>query len=146
MSTDSVSGTLHLRFWTQFREHLDENYGHIKQKLLRPSRTWTTRWARVDSQFPFIALQAINKFGLASESQADHIAYFDLLRRMRDAIEREIGYRLDWQGEIQIASRVIRPPLTADPSDESDWPNQVEWAAKTLTDFDRVFRPRGEGT
>ena len=143
VSTDSVSGTLHLCFWTQFREHLDENYGHIKQKAPAAKPYMDYPVGKGGFSIPVYRSTSDKQVWVGLRiAGPDHIAYFDLLRQMRDAIEREIGYRLDWQGEIQNASRVIRPPLTADPSDESDWPNQVEWAAKTLADFDRVFRPR----
>lgn len=137
----TVGGLLHLRFWTQFCEHLDENYGHIKPKAptTRPYADYPVGKSGFSIPVYRSARDQQVWVGLRIAGP-DHSAYFGLLRQMKDVIEQKIGHQLDWQGQIQNASRAILG-IPADPSDESDWPRQAEWAAKTLAAFDRTFRP-----
>ena len=70
-------------------------------------------------------------------------AFFGLLRRQKDAIERELGYQLDWE-ELPEGqdSRISSYLDDVDPEDKADWPRQHEWLAKRLNDFHRVFSDR----
>ncbi len=70
-------------------------------------------------------------------------AFFGLLKRQKDAIERELGYTLEWEElpsrrDSQISSYLNE----VDPEDEADWPRQHEWLAKRLNDMHRVFAHR----
>jgi len=69
--------------------------------------------------------------------------YFALLRGQREAIERELGYNLEWQElpsrrDCRIASHLNN----VDPEAETEWPRQHEWLAKRLNDLHRVFSQR----
>jgi Domain of unknown function (DUF4268) len=66
--------------------------------------------------------------------------YLALLMRQKDAIERELGYVLEWEElpsrrDCRIASYLNE----VDPENEADWPRQHEWLAKRLNDMHRVF-------
>jgi hypothetical protein len=69
--------------------------------------------------------------------------YFRLLQDQKGAIERELGYPLDWEElpESQ-ASRILSCLGEVDPGDEADWPRQHEWLAKRLNEMHRVLAPR----
>jgi Domain of unknown function (DUF4268) len=70
-------------------------------------------------------------------------AFFGLLERQKDAIERDLGYPLLWEelpeGQDCRISCILNE---ADPTDDSDWPRQQEWLAKRLNDMHRVFARR----
>jgi hypothetical protein len=74
----------------------------------------------------------------------DHAkVFFGLLKRQKDAIEREFGYPLEWEelpagNDCRIASYLN----DVDPADKADWPRQHEWMAKRLNDMHRVFADR----
>ena len=70
-------------------------------------------------------------------------AFFGLLKRQKDAIERELGYPLEWE-ELPAGSdcRIASYLSNLDPEDKTDWPRQHEWMAKRLNDMHRVFADR----
>jgi len=70
-------------------------------------------------------------------------AYFGLLRPQKDAIERELGYRLEWEElPSRRDCRIATYLNEVDPEDEADWPRQHEWLAKRLNDMHRAFANR----
>lgn len=69
---------------------------------------------------------------------------FDRLRSQREAIENEIGRKLEWERlEERRACRIAAyfEPIAID-SPPDDLQNAMEWAIETLIQFDRVFRGR----
>jgi hypothetical protein len=70
-------------------------------------------------------------------------AFFGLLKRQKDAIERELGHQLAWE-ELPEGqdSRISSYLDDVDPDDKADWPRQHEWLAKRLNDMHRVFSDR----
>lgn len=69
--------------------------------------------------------------------------YFYLLREQQEAVEKELGYALEWE-ELpnRRDSRVAIYLRNVDPEDRSDWPRQHAWLAARLTDLHRVFSAR----
>jgi Domain of unknown function (DUF4268) len=70
-------------------------------------------------------------------------AFFHLLAAQKEAIERELGFALDWE-ELPEGqdSRISISLDDADPENEADWPRQHEWLAKRLNEMHRVLAPR----
>ncbi len=69
--------------------------------------------------------------------------FFALLKAQRDAIERELGFPLEWEDMPAYRDCRISAYLDeADPDDQSDWPRQHDWLAKRLNDMYRVFSRR----
>jgi hypothetical protein len=68
---------------------------------------------------------------------------FSLLKAQKDAIERELGYMLDWEELPEgLECRVSSSLSDADPTNKADWPRQHEWLAKRMNEMHRVFAPR----
>jgi hypothetical protein len=67
-------------------------------------------------------------------------AYFGLLRRQKEAIEKELGYPLEWE-ELPAGqdSRISACLVDASPKNTDDWKRQHEWLADKLNDMHRVF-------
>lgn len=70
-------------------------------------------------------------------------AFYGLLEKQRDAIEKELGYTLNWE-ELPAGqdSRISIYLDDADPRNEADWKRQHDWLADRLNDLHRVFAPR----
>jgi len=68
---------------------------------------------------------------------------FGLLRNQKAEIEKELGYRLEWE-ELPEARdcRIVCYLNDVDPADETDWPRQHEWLAKRLNELHQIFAPR----
>jgi hypothetical protein len=76
-------------------------------------------------------------------SLQDAKVYFYLLRQLREEIEAQLGYNLEWE-ELPDGrdSRVAVYLRDANPEDQSDWNRQHEWLAARLNDLHRAFSPR----
>jgi Domain of unknown function (DUF4268) len=70
-------------------------------------------------------------------------AFFHLLAAQKEAIERELGFSLDWE-ELPEGqdSRISISLDDADPENEADWPRQHEWLGTRLNEMHRVLAPR----
>jgi hypothetical protein len=70
-------------------------------------------------------------------------AYFGLLRRQKDAIERELGYPMVWEELPERQDSRISVYLDAtDPKSPDEWKRQHEWLADRLNDLHKVFSLR----
>ena len=70
-------------------------------------------------------------------------AFFGLLQRQKDAIERDLGYPLEWEElPARRDSRISCYLNEVEPEDSADWPRQHEWLAKRLNDMHRIFAHR----
>jgi Domain of unknown function (DUF4268) len=67
--------------------------------------------------------------------------FLALLRRQKEAVERELGYPLEWE-ELRRDCRISCNLNDVDPEDNSDSPRQHDWMAKRLNDMHRVFSRR----
>jgi len=69
--------------------------------------------------------------------------FFRLLQAQKDAIERDLGFHLQWE-ELPSGQdcRIAYYLNDADPEDKTDWPRQHEWLAKHLNAMQPVFAPR----
>ncbi len=74
---------------------------------------------------------------------AEAKANFHLLTKQKIAIERELGYPLEWE-ELPGGqdSRISLYHRDVDPEDEGDWLRQHGWLASTLNDLHRAFASR----
>lgn len=73
----------------------------------------------------------------------DAKAFFGLLKRQKDEIERELGYSLGWKELPKKRDcRIMSYCDHVDPMDEADWPRQHKWLAEHLNAMHRVFAPR----
>jgi hypothetical protein len=70
-------------------------------------------------------------------------SYFRQLEEQKEEIERELGYKLDWE-ELPEGkqSRIAIYLDDADPTNRADWPRQHEWLAKKINELHKVFAAR----
>jgi len=70
-------------------------------------------------------------------------AWFNLLQQDREAIERELGFPLEWEDlPARRDSRISVYLRDIDPEDRADWPRQHRWMADRLNELHRVFSQR----
>ena len=72
---------------------------------------------------------------------SDAAAHFRLLEQRREEIKGELG-ELEWRPLPDRKSSSIRLRKNADPMQQEDWPNQIDWMVSSLEGFDKTFRPR----
>jgi len=70
----------------------------------------------------------------------DNKPLFRFLRAQQEAIEHQLGGKLEWI-EAKKACRVVQRKENADIDDEATLPAQFEWLIDRSTTFDKVFGP-----
>ena len=68
-------------------------------------------------------------------------ARFQLLKRQREEIEKELG-DLEWRALPGKEQHIRLRRKNADPTQQEDWPKHLDWMVSTLEGFDRTFRRR----
>ncbi len=146
-----ISGTqnLQLRFWTAFREYLNEH-----SSILRPPKPYPCNWMSFAVGRSGFTLAAVTSFwnNEAGEwNKGELRAEFDLagdkakscypqLEADKSTIEAELGQPLIWNKSGAIIRIQFR--RDADLEDESQWPQYFAWLQEHLEQLNRTFRPR----
>lgn len=131
------------RYWAALGEVIERsNYG------IRPQKPLPQHWTNFSIGRSGMSLAATvnsleQRIGVElylSNSEAKE--QFKRLEQSKAQVETELGERLDWQQlPERKGARIVLYKQSVDPSDESDWANQHEWLANTLSKFNTVFRP-----
>lgn len=135
---------LQLEYWERFHEQLRSGGSHLKPNKPQPSafsgfaigrsHFWLEAVANIRDQR--IAVALIVEGG-------DSEAHFSLLLQEREAMENEIGHRLDWpEDSNSIRKRITLARPNSDPERRDQWDMQHQWLQEKLETFHRVFGPR----
>ena len=132
-------------YWTAFHSVLDEISGPVSGNRKPMPQSWMP-YPIGRTGFSLNPAMNLRNRQLRSElwiTGRNAKAFFHLLRRQKDAIERELSGDLKWQ-ELPAAnsSRIAIFLNDADPRDESDWRRQHQWLAARLNELHRVFANR----
>ncbi len=142
-----------LRYWTAFREVLLSAKGPAKPQKARPETYLTMAIGRsgfhlaagTNSRHSWIRAELYLDHGVLKKQAPyrDANAWFDALKREREAIERELDCSLEWEDlSTRGSCRLAAYNRGCDPTDEADWPRQHEWLADRLNRMHRVLAPR----
>lgn len=131
------------RYWEAFHRVLDSAKGDISgQRKPRPENWMSYSAGR--SGFGLLVSRNKHRKRIRASmylSGDSARAFFALLQREKDSIEREVGQQLVWR-EMRKECEIAAYLDDVDPDDESDWPRQHEWLAARLNKLHRVFSPR----
>jgi Domain of unknown function (DUF4268) len=132
-------------YWAALNSVLEANPGPIAGNRKPQPQSWMA-YSVGRSGFSIGPAMVIVKKEVRAElyiSGNSAKAFFGLLERQKEDIERELGYPLLWEELPEGQDCRISSTLNeADPTDDSDWPRQQEWLAKRLNDMHRVFARR----
>lgn len=134
-------------FWAQLMKRLETNGSTVRSKKPQ-AQGWmqfsvgrTDFWLEgtLNAQQRWISVDLFMR-------GADATTHFESLREQQESIEKELGEALDWRELPNRKSSSLRLSLKdVDPTNEDDWPRQIEWMAATLTRFHVTFAPRIRG-
>ena len=131
-------------FWTQLMTRLEKTDGPV-----RPKKPQAQGWipfsvgradfwleATLSAQQKWISVDLFMRGPAAA-------THFELLRDQQDGIEADLGEALDWRELPTRKSSSLRLYLKdVDPTQEVDWPRQIDWMALTLNRFHKTFTAR----
>lgn len=131
------------RYWAALNSKLDEVGGPVSGKRKPQPHSWMHykigRSQRIGGAMNIQRGQIRGEIYLRGTAAK---TFFRFLNKQQNEIERELGYRLDWQELPEGQDCRIAVHTDADPTDEADWPRQHDWLAQRINDMYRVFAPR----
>jgi hypothetical protein len=134
-----------LEFWEQFHEYVLEN-----SSIMHPQKACPCNWMNFSmgtSKAYLMALQKTDTDLLSVNLQInkgdDRLAIFNLLKQDSEAIESEVGGKLEWKEKPdKKRSNIILCNLDFDLKNKKEWTKQHQWMLETLEKFRAVFSSR----
>ena len=139
----SETGIRQRKYWGALQKALNDEKGPVSGNREPPPRRWM-RYPVGRTGFYLSATMKLSKNRIQTELYIfgdDAKAFFGLLKRQKDEIEKELGYSLGWE-EFRYSGSIASYCDPVDPMDEEDWPRQHKWLADRLNTMHRVFAPR----
>ena len=136
-----------LKYWTGLSEYMVEEGCSVKVPSMRPWRYNVFSIGRAGFSLETHLAPTRNEISIRLCIDLDNVAaYFYLLQKQQEAIEKAFGAPLEWD-ELpgNKRSRISLTKVDTDPLDENDWPHQHEWFTTQLEAFNTVFRERIRG-
>ena len=128
----SELGQQRFAYWQGFKEFLDRS--HSPLKIARDYASGYVAFQISESPFILVAYRSVHGPGVFVRVRADDLEGMrDALQPLRSEIGRICGASLIGPDDDPANGGWLRSPaLSADPTDESDWPRQFAWMADTL--------------
>jgi len=146
ISTEALTETktTQLEYWTSFREFLLENNSSIRPQKPLPQHWTNYNIGRAGFKLGALLNSRENRIGIEFYMGDENAkAYFSLLAEQKDAIEDELGFKLEWMKlPERKSSRILVNWNGKDPLDKIAWAEYHQWMKEKLEKFDLVFRPR----
>lgn len=146
-STSSRTKQLQLRFWTRLISDLARSAPNIRPQKPGPQHWLTTSIGHSGFKLNVTANTRDGRLGVELYlKDAEAKRRFSELLSMKNDIEGQLGFALDWQ-ELPEAT-ACRIEVRRDDSsieDESRWDEYCDWIGQRLVQMDRVFRPIVKG-
>lgn len=135
--------SMQLQYWTEFAVFLRNSSSSIKPQKPSPQNWMYFSIGRTGFLLNASLITTDNRIGVSLDLIDNNAkSYFGLLNQMKDEIEKELGFSLDWM-ELpdKKASRLIAYMEGVDPLDQELWLKYQKWMADRLDRMNRVFRP-----
>lgn len=135
---------MQLRYWSKLYEVIRERAPHLRIRSPKPQHWFPMTLGRSGVIISLTVLQREARIGaelyMSSKAGPQH---FDELLPQREAIEAELGVKLDWQQDPGTSARRILWSRGDSPLEAEDrWPEYVDWMIDKATRMESVFRPR----
>ena len=145
--TDSENMTpwkqLQKAFWADLMKRLEERQSPVRTKKPQPQGWMGFSIGRSDFRLDSMLHSREKWIGVDLVMVGPNAtAHFQLLEQQREGIEGELG-ELEWRALTGKKSSTIRlRRQNSDPTQQDDWPNQIDWLVSTLEKFNKTFRSR----
>lgn len=142
----SVSDQLHLEYWTEFMNFVEEN-STLNLSNRKPSSRYWMDFPIGRRYFNFALLNGLRDGYLRAElvvKGENAVEHFNLLLEQRDSIEEQFGTSLVWDYKpSRRNSQKIQYDLSGvDASNADNWQEYHEWHIRMLEKFYDVFQHR----
>lgn len=137
----SATAMLQYDYWTKVKDEIDKNY-HMFNSRKPIAQHWYD--IAIGSSLANISLHVIAR---RNEIKVvlwipDSKELFDYLYNIKDEIESQLGYKLDWISSENNKSSSIVIVKHADVHDESKWDENIKWHLTKASEFYEAFSER----
>lgn len=128
-------------YWTKVKDEIDKNYPTFNSRKPRGQHWYDIA---IGSSLANISLHVIARTNEIKVVLwiSDSKELFDYLYDMKDEIESQLGYELDWISSENNKSSSILIVKNTDVHDESKWDENINWHLTKASDFYDVFSER----
>lgn len=139
-----LSHQIRLSYWAAFAEFLQNRQSEFKIRRANKDHWFEFPTGRSGSVISVTISTNKQQLGVEIYNHGDVTkAIFDGLFAQKDAIEREVGEKLDWQRlDRKKATRIALFRPGEDPADSATWPQQHEWLLSRMVKFKKAFATR----
>ena len=137
----SATAMLQYDYWTKVKDEIDNNYPMFNSR--KPiGQHWYD--IAIGSSLANISLHIIARRNEIKVVLwiSDSKELFDYLYNMKDEIESQLGYELDWISSENNKSSNIVIVKNTDVHDESKWDENINWHLTKASEFYEVFSDR----
>lgn len=137
----SATAMLQYDYWTKVKEEIDNNYPMFNSR--KPiGQHWYD--IAIGSSLANISLHIIARRNEIKVVLwiSDSKELFDYLYNIKDEIESQLGYELDWISSENNKSSSIVIVKNTDVHDESKWDENIKWHLTKASEFYDVFSDR----
>jgi len=128
-------------FWSALKKQLEESKSRVRAR--KPLAQHWMNFSLGRTGFKLVGLLNTKEkwIGVDLYLSPPHAKeHFELLYQQRDEIEHSLE-KLDWHPLPNKKSSRVRLHRKADPLQQGDWPDQIDWMVKKLEAFDKTLRP-----
>jgi len=133
--------TLQLKYWSKVKEEIDENYPIFNSRKPRGQHWYNLAIGKpsahisliMNTQMPGIKVQL---------HIPDSEELFEHLYSLKNEIESELGYELEWLNSENTKSANIVIAKKTEVDDESKWKENIKWHLTRASEFYDAFADR----
>jgi len=140
--TTSETKKLQYRYWIALVDYLEEVRSKLRPQTPSPKHWLTFTIGRSGFHLNALLNTRENKIGIELVITDEGKAFYQLLLKDKEAIEKEMGCVLEWRENLEKTQSKIALFKSGDIANEKDRSSQQEWIKNTLEKFDSVFRQR----
>lgn len=142
--TTTETKALQYRYWQQLVNYMQDAGSKLRPQSPRPRHWQNFSIGKSGTKIATTINTRENRIGAELYLQHPDYskAFFHLLLKDKEAIEREIGFALDWQELPEKTASRIALYKDADPTQEISWREQHQWLMEIVEKFDKAFRNR----
>lgn len=138
----SETKKLQYRYWIALVDYLEEVRSKLRPQTPSPKHWLTFTIGRSGFHLNVLLNTRENKIGIELVITDEGKAFYQLLFKDKEEIEKEMGCVLEWRENLEKTQSKIALFKSGDIANEKDRSSQQEWIKNTLEKFDSVFRQR----
>lgn len=139
----SETKKIHLEFWTEFNRHMRERETPLGLRTPRPQHWYSLAVGRSKFSISLTSNTQLRRVGCELYIRGERAKEaFAKLQEDKEAIEQDLGARLEWYERPDGQDCRIVQFREGDPKDKAQWPDLHTWLGERAEAFHQAFTER----